>query len=249
MELQEIVGKYAAAIQSIDSSVDIVRANPRTGEIYLPGVKSFPEAALVNAIDDWWVHNYKNDLPGTKAQRIGVPYPELARTKCDHIIPNVDDLPNEWAIEVKNISLIGNNGKRNDFAVAKILSPFLKDRSLLHDVVRLRTYDLAKRHAVIGYSFEYNSNSCETARELHPQHLMEIANIEEVCVTNGGDMTIDPLLEFADGIMRVRGLITGSMCVQAFSAWRHPCGGVGKVFGWEVRRPEKNAGFDPRHPW
>lgn len=249
MELQEIVGRYAEAIATIDSTTDTGRANPRTGEIYLPGAKSLVESAMVEAIDGWWAFAHPGELPGSRQDRIGIPYPDLARTKCDHVIPGELGSNPEWAIEVKNISLVGNNGKKNDFAVSKVLSPFLKDRSLLHDVVRLRTYGLAKRHAVIGYSWKYDEASCNRAVELHPNHSTEIGNIREVCAANGGSLSVEPLLEFADGIMRVRGLITGAMCVANFEAWQHPCGGSGLVFGWEVRRPERDARFDPRHPW
>jgi len=249
MDLQQIVDRYAQALTSLDSTMDDAGANPRTGEIYLPGIKSQVEAKLVKAIDEWWAQNYPSELDGPQSNRIGVAYPEISRTRCDHVINTDQDTEFEWAIEVKNIALVGNNGKRNDFAVSKILSPFLKDRSLLHDVVRLRTYKLARRHAVIGYAFGYNTMTCARSLELHPEHADTIANIKEVCLTNGGDLTINPLLEFADGIMRVRGLVTGVMCSSNFQAWRHPCGGEGTVFGWEVRRPERDAMFDPRHPW
>jgi hypothetical protein len=249
MELQHVLSRYAEGLSALDEHMDSGRANPRTGEIYLPGVKSQLEATMVDALDEWWANHYPNELFGLAKSRVGIPYPNLARTKCDHVINTDRGEEPEWAIEVKNIALVGNNGKRNDFAVSKILSPFLKDRSLLHDVVRLRTYSLARRHAVIGYSFGYSFETCEKALGLHPNRVSEIENIREVCRTNGGELSIEPLLEFADGIMRVRGLITGAMAVEKFEGWRHPCGGRGLVFGWEVRRPELNSNFDPRHPW
>ena len=249
MELQDIVNRYAAAIEDIDSSVDLGRANPRTGEIYLPGAKSLVESDLVKVVDEWWSKSFPHEMPALPHSRTGVNYPQLPRTKCDHVLPREDLSGYAWAIEVKNITLIGNNGKRNDFSVAKTLSPFLKDRSLLHDVVRLRAYELADRHAVIGYSYTYNEDTCNQADALHPQHKNTIANIREVVQQNGGELSVMPLLDFADGILRMRGLSAGSYCTAKFNAWAHPCGGQGIVFGWEVRRPEKEALFDPRHPW
>ena len=249
MELVKIVERYAEAISAVDEISEQNRANPRTGEIYLPGAKSMSESELVKAIDKWWGETHPDDFGTATVNRVGIPYPEISRTKCDQIIPSKESNSIEWAIEVKNITLIGNNGKKNDFAVSKMLSPFLKDRSLLHDVVRLRKYSLAEKHAVIGYSFKYDSDTCKKAIDLHPERNAEIQNIKEVCIANGGLLSVEPLLEFADGIMRVRGLIAGPLITKEFEAWRHPCGGKGLVFGWEVRRPELEASFDPRHPW
>lgn len=250
VELQEIAERFAAGLTELDSLEAEPRFSPRTGEMYLPGVKSMAEGGLVDALDSWLGSNHPDLFVDASAHATGVPYPTLARTKCDFVFTTVEPVsPPEWAVEVKNITLIGNNGKRNDFAVAKMLSPFLKDRSLLHDVLRLRTYPLGRRHAAIGYAFSYDLDTCAEARERHPEHSAQIAEIETVVRTNGNSLSVDPLLDFADGIMRVRNLITGPLVRVPFEAWRHPCGGRGVVFGWEVRRPQEDGTFDPRHPW
>ena len=70
-----------------------------------------------------------------------------------------------------------------------------------------------------------------------------------VCDANGGSMTIRPLLEFAESILGLRGYLRGSRAQAEFTAWRHPAGGRGLVFGWEIRRPELEPDYDPRHPW
>lgn len=250
VELQELAERFAAGMTELDSMESEVRFSPRTGEAYLPGVKSMTESGLVAALDTWLGDEHPDAFASANAHATGVPYPTLARTKCDFVFSSVEPInPPEWAVEVKNVTLIGNNGKRNDFAVAKVLSPFLKDRSLLHDVLRLREYPLARRHAALGYAFSYDLETCIEARSRHPQYSEQIAEIENVVRTNGNALTVDPLLNFADGIMRVRNLITGPLVRVPFEAWRHPCGGHGVIFGWEVRRPHEDGTFDPRHPW
>ena len=46
--------------------------------------------------------------------------------------------------------------------------------------------------------------------------------------------------------MRIRNLV-GPLVREPFQLWRHPCGGNGEVFGWEVKRPEEDGTYDPRN--
>jgi hypothetical protein len=251
MELKAIIARYALALESIDAIADAGVANPRTGVIYQPGVKSLSEPQAVAAVDAWWGENHPNDFSNPASSRLGVRYPSMeTATRCDHVFTtHAQETDPEWAIEWKRAQLVGDNGKRNDYLTSKVLSPFLKDRSILHDVLRLRTYPLARKHAVVGYGFNYSMETCEEARSRFPNETERIANIEEVCRGNGGELALKPLLDFAESILYVRGLVPGPRSEAAFEAWAHPCGGRGIVFGWEVRRPELEEGFDPRHPW
>ena len=47
----------------------------------------------------------------------------------------------------------------------KCISPYLKDRSLVHDVEKLDNATFAKKKAVIFYGFEYDENSSNHAKE------------------------------------------------------------------------------------
>lgn len=238
MEIQDIVKRYAEGLAAVDRSTNTQRANQRTGEIYMPGLKSLREVDAIDQLDGWWAVTYPGDFLTQGMHRVQVPYPGQKKNKCDQVITTDDreDLA-EWAIEAKYLQLIGDNGKRNDFAVAKGLSPYLKDRSLYHDILRLRDegHLLARRHAVIGFSFTYNADTCRKAAELHPNEGNRIAEIQEVCRVNGGSLSIRPIVEFADGIFRVKELVESQFSHETFEAWRHPCGGRGVVFGWEVR--------------
>jgi len=200
------------------------------------------ESYLVRAIDEWWGLNYPADFHPTDSHRIEVPYPVGPRGKCDQVLTtDGDDSIPEWAIEVKYPQLVGNNGKRNDFAVTKTLSPYRKDRSLHHDVERLRESPMGRRCAVLVICFSYTETSCARALERHPQHEETIREIRDVCRQNGGSLLASPLAEFADGILRVRQLVRTSFVHEPFEAWRHPCGGQGVVFGWEVRLESHDA--------
>lgn len=64
-----------------------------------------------------------------------------------------------------------------------------------------------------------------------------------------GPMHLDPLIEFADSILRMRGFTRGPRTQAAFHATSHPAGGEGVLFGWEIRVPHREPDYDPRHPW
>ena len=72
----------------------------------------------------------------------------------------------EWAIEIKYLRLVGNNGNNNDYVLQKSISPFLKDRSLVHDIEKLKNANFSKREIVIFYGFDYNEKSVENAETI-----------------------------------------------------------------------------------
>ena len=250
MDLQEIVERYARAIEHVDANIETSGVNTRTGVIYRPGFKTLNEEPAVDALDDAWEHLY----PGERTHRaMKIRYPDLPATaKVDHVISTdgLLDGEHEWGIEVKRLQFVGDNGKGNDYATAKVLSPYLKDRGMLHDALRLREYGFTRRIAVVGYSFDYDAASLAKARDLHTsteaQHTLDqIAAV----IRNNGPLRTRPLMEFADAILGLRGFTTGPRAQADFEAWRHPAGGRGVVFGWEIRRPKREPDYDPRHPW
>ncbi|WP_146929643.1 hypothetical protein [Cellulomonas xylanilytica] len=246
MELQTIVDRYAEGLAAVDASTAVQKFNQRTGAAYPVSVKSLGEREAVAAVDDWWALTYPQEFtPPPNMHAVPYAYPGLQGAECDHAF-TTDSLGGapEWAIEVKKPELIGNNGKRNDYVVAKMLSPYLKDRGLLHDVVRLRDQGLGRRRAVLGYSFNYDAASCAVARRLHPADVATIREIEKVVALNDGSLTIEPLLAFCNGILHTRNLVVGGMARANFQAWRGPYAGEGIVFAWEI-----SDAPGPRHPW
>jgi hypothetical protein len=249
VELQQITDRYAEAIEHIDQAVSTSGVNTRTGVIYGLGFKTLNEEPAVDAIDDAWEQLH----PGERQlHRMKVRYPSLPATaKVDHVLTTDGNhaSDDEWGIEVKRLQFVGDNGKANDYATTKVLSPYLKDRGMLHDALRLREYGFTRRVAVIAYSFDYDKSSLAEAFRRHGPADPVLTEVAKVLAKNGGHMRTRPLIEFADAIMGLRGLTTGPRAETSFEAWRHPAGGRGIVFGWEVRRPQLEADYDPRHPW
>lgn len=239
MELKQIMTRFSEGLIEIDSNTQHVSHNRTTGKAFLPGVKTMGEPKFVEEFVEWWKQKYPQDFNPTFAIEREVAYTDIPRAKCDLILStDGSDLSDpEWAIEIKHISLVGNNGKNNDFGIAKILSPYLKDRSLIHDIQRLKDFGRGKKKAVIGYSFNYSYSTCEEALSKHLNQVEYISNIKEVCKKNdpqSGTYSVIPLIEFADGIFTTKKLVRPVELVSFEGAWRHPCGGNGTIFGWEL---------------
>ena len=93
---------------------------------------------------------------------------------------------------MKHISFCGDNGIKNDHGVQKMLSPYRKDRALIHDIERLSNSPIAQRKAVIGYCFDYSFSSCDEAAKRHPKEFTRIKNLRATCKEN--DPTIGVIL-------------------------------------------------------
>jgi hypothetical protein len=240
MDLETILNRFAEGLVAVDASTMHSSANQRTGEIYLPGVKTLREPIFVGELVSWWKEKYPRDFNPENGVRTEVPYTDVARAKCDLVFSSDgSSLDNpEWAIEVKHIALVGNNGKNNDYGVPKILSPYLKDRSLIHDIKRMQEHPIAKKQAVIGYCFEYSFDSCDLALAKHSTYEEYISNVRTVCKLNGapgGKLSVLPMAEFADEIFTSKNLVKPLRVKEFKNAWRHPCGGNGQIFGWEIK--------------
>ena len=83
-----------------------------------------------------------------------VPYASAGRSKCDVCYGSAGAF--EWAIEVKMLRLMGDNGKPNDNILMHILSPYAAHRSALTDTEKLIASGLGQRQAIAIYSYEYD---------------------------------------------------------------------------------------------
>ena len=259
MELTKIVERYAESLAHVDRTTDVIATSRNAGTLlYQPGIQPMVEAVVVPLLDQAWEDNY----PGERVVHLTeVRYPTdevPSSAKVDHIISTPEFIgsnggvvdENEWGIEVKRLQFVGDNGKNGDHEVAKVLSPYLKDRGMLHDALRLRQYGFTRRIAIIGYGFDYDQQSLKRASALHRDGIAAttVENITRL-VNGNGPLYNRPLIEFADSILRMRGWTIGPRAEASFDAWRHPSGGNGIVFGWEVRREWMEADHDKRHPW
>lgn len=239
MYLETILERISKGIVAVDSETNIQGSNRRTGEIYDPGVVSILEPQFVQELTTWWLREYPHDFKPKNSLKREVPYEGLSRASCDLEITTDNILVDgpEWSIEMKKIALIGNNGKNNDYGVQKMLSPYKKDRSLIHDMERLANYGNGRNKAVIGYCFDYSFQTCKEAEKQHPDKSQVISEIREVCRKNDpleGKLSVMPMVEFANEIFLARKLVKPVIVKPFKNAWRHPCGGSGYVWAWEL---------------
>jgi len=233
VELSEILARFAEGVPAIDGATNIKHLK------YLQGVPTLTENQLADEFVAWWTKAYPNDFLSTSNWEREMAYPENGRAKCDIVFTSksFNGSKPEWAIELKCIRFIGDNGKNNDFALSKFFSPYLKDRSLIHDIERLNGSSIARRKAVIGYGWNYSFASCKTALEYHPNETERIQNIRNVCHRNdpiNGILDLIPILEMVNHWLTSHNLTNQIIKLDFEDAWRHPTGGSGSVFGWEL---------------
>lgn len=249
MELDQIVSRLAAAIPAIDASTQRVEMNAKTGVAYGLGVPTLTEPHLRDEFIQWWLQTYPADFSPVGACLDEQSY-EAIRGTCDMILSSHGgrwpETP-EWAIELKRIQLVGDNGKNNDYGLAKVLSPYLKDRSMLHDAERLSTSWMTSRVGILAYGFVYDNETILEAKKRHPGAAEQVRNLSEVCRKNDAlslAYGVGEMLEIADAYFRYRNLIVHRAVAQFADAWRHPCGGKGYVVGWEIQHVDETGGAD-----
>jgi hypothetical protein len=101
------------------------------------------------------------------AVQTGVPYPTASRQKCDLVISPSDG--RSWAVEVKMLRFIGDNGKPNDNMLMHILSPYPKHRSALTDCQKLVGSGFEQPYALLIYGYDYDEWPMEPAVEAFEQ--------------------------------------------------------------------------------
>jgi hypothetical protein len=93
------------------------------------------------------------DPPRYRSYRLGVPYADGTRQTCDVCLGGL--AAEEWAVEVKMLRLMGDNGKLNDNMVMHILSPYPAHRSALTDCTKLLASGLGDKKAILIYGYDY----------------------------------------------------------------------------------------------
>jgi len=238
LDISTIVERIANGLVAIDTMA--IRSKPK----YLPGLPSMLEPDVCAELRDWWHETYPNDFNPPDAIGIERAYPRPKNVgrgpSCDLVLSTDGTWPDpEWAIEMKRIQLVGDNGKNNDFGLPKVISPYLKDRSLVHDAIRLRASKLSRRCAVVGYGFEYDSSSITAAMHVHKgvRQRAAISELRSVCEKN--DPTnqtygLLPLIDVVNVLLAQQCPPKSSVHTIRSNVWTHPCGGQLRVFAWEI---------------
>lgn len=148
-DLGQFVRDFATAIEAADGRRPQA-TNARSKVTFQPGIGPHSEAqtiALVGAeLESLVPSRYAGSL------RYGVPYPEAPRQKCDVCLVDHDQVM--WAVEVKMLRILGDNGKANDNILMHILSPYPSHRSALTDCDKLAGSSLGQNKAILIYGYD-----------------------------------------------------------------------------------------------
>ena len=147
--LDQLVRDFAEALAAADAKRPRA-VNARSKAAFQPGIGPHTEAQTVRLVSD----ELERIAPAAYRGRLalGVAYPEASRQKCDLCVGSPPDW--EWAVEVKMLRILGDNGKANDNILMHILSPYSAHRSALTDCLKLAQSGLGRRKAILIYGYD-----------------------------------------------------------------------------------------------
>ena len=158
VSLSTFVGDFAAALYGVDA-LRPVAVNQRSGVAFQAGIGPHSEANTVRLV----VERMAEASPAAYGKHaLSVPYPQ-GRRSCDICLGTAPDWA--WAIEVKLLRLLGDNGKPNDNILMHILSPYPEHRSALTDCTKLLSSPLGRRKAIVILGYDYDDWPMEPAIE------------------------------------------------------------------------------------
>lgn len=147
VELGQFVDGLARGIEASDSRSPVA-VGQRSGRVFRPGIGPHSESETITlALSEASV--------GLELSRLEreVPYPAISRSRCDIVI----DGSAGWAIEVKLLRLLGDNGLKNDNMLMHILSPYPMDHSALSDCPKLLQSGFEGRKAIVIIGYDYDA--------------------------------------------------------------------------------------------
>jgi len=147
--LDRFVHDFAKAVVAADAARPFA-SNARSKGAFQPGIGPHSEAQTVKLVGAELARLRPSIYGGHLAY--GVAYPEAPRQKCDLCVGSASDW--EWAIEVKMLRILGDNGKANDNIQMHILSPYPAHRSALTDCEKLADSRLGRQKAILIYGYD-----------------------------------------------------------------------------------------------
>lgn len=127
---------------------------------YRPGIGPLRERRAVGLV---MTHLAEANPQRYASYQLEVPYGDGVRQTCDICLGG--PAPWRWAIEVKMLRLLGDNGRPNDNMVTHILSPSPADNSALTDWAKLVASQLGIHKAILIYGFDYPRLPMDSAIE------------------------------------------------------------------------------------
>ena len=127
---------------------------------YQPGIGPHTEPQTVALV----LAELRRDHPALYGSvQTGAPYPNSPRQKCDLLITPSGS--RAWAVEVKMLRLMGDNGKPNDNMLMHILSPYPNHNSALTDCQKIAASGFSGSLAVLIYGYDYDAWPMDPAVE------------------------------------------------------------------------------------
>jgi hypothetical protein len=198
LDLQSIATAFADAMKSIDHEAPVWTSD-RTGKAYQPGIGPHPETETVKLV----AGRLASDQPSIYGTyELGRRYPSAPRQKCDWTFGS----PLSWAVEVKMLRLMGDNGKPNDNMLMHILSPYPAHRSALTDIDKLATSGFNCRMAILIYGYDYP------------------------------EWTMSPTIEAFEALAGRGPPHLSHRCSSSFDGLVHPIHRSGQVVTWEIEQ-------------
>lgn len=143
--LQTLVNHFAAGMIAADQRLP--HLNPK----YQPGLGPHTETDTVRMV----MRELEIAEPSSYRDRysLAVPYPTKPRWKCDLCLGTPEEW--DWAVEIKVMRLMGDNGKSNDNMLLHLLSPYPGHRSALTDCDKLLGSGFSGRYAILIYGYDH----------------------------------------------------------------------------------------------
>jgi hypothetical protein len=228
MELHELADDILAVIPEMDQD-----AATHKGTKYIPALGTIGEdgfrQAAVRQLALRWPEKYR-DLHQEACYR------DIPRGRCDLALGQA--AAPEWAIELKKVSLVGDNGKNNDFAPSKAVSPYPIHRSSVLDAQRLHKNRVAKRGAVLMLGFDLDAQVLQECRQHCESHGLgqdRTKALASVLKSNGGTYGIGPMFRLFEMLSRMLDYDLGLRVEREFSGLiTHPIFRRGRFAIWEI---------------
>ena len=237
-DVRDLVAEVALSIPIVDqNTTEVTYPRDKSKPPYLQGMATMPEyVAVPEIVQDIAARNVGAVVvQGCEVRFQQLPHGAKKYPRCDAVLTVAKPSTEDWAIEFKRIQFLGDNGKNNDYGFQKLFSPYLKDRSLLHDCSSLAQSGLGDRRFVVGWSFRHSLPLLNEALSRHPQHADRVQSARKVCALETNSR-LDPEVgvEMVNAFLHQQGLVQDFASAPFTGAWRHPIGGDGLVFGWEL---------------
>lgn len=159
MALDAFVSDFAAGMKAADARRPQA-ANARSKKLFQPGIGPHTEPQTVALV----MAELELAFPDRYGDRYQLEVPYAAGLKaCDLCVGMGKSW--DWAIEIKMIRFLGDNGKPNEHVLLRVLSPYPGHRSAVTDCQKLLDSGLIGRKALVIYGYDAEDWPLEPAIE------------------------------------------------------------------------------------